>query len=194
MPVKVSTDWEESLIALKASKGEWGAVRLWRALQEEATEKSRTDAPSQGWVSKWLREVWPKVTEDERRDRRSFRWPESMGSDGLPWEASSALLDLLRRKSPDGELRRPTNGVARWYWGLYQVARPEKEEFGDPDEYENALNSLEVMASTLAAYETPQGLPDLLKRSVEGWLVCKGWTEEGEQRYKEGVCKGLWIG
>ena len=135
------------------------------------------------------------------------------------WEASRPLLDLLGRNTWADGPRRPTNGIARWYWRLYQVAKTEGDEQEDgpgrveaepcqtsalpyrplyedkqgprglrPDE----LDRIEVMAYKTGGYEMSRELTEQELRSVEGWLVCKGWTEEGEQLYMARVSQGLY--
>jgi hypothetical protein len=113
-----------------------------------------------------------------------------MESGALPWEASRPLLDFLNRKSWADVLQRPTNGVARWYWRLYQVARPGGDESGD--EQGEELDRIELMAIQLAGDELSRVLTDQVKRSIEGWLACKGWTEDGEQLYYARVSQGLY--
>lgn len=91
-----------------------------------------------------------------------------MESGVLPWEASRPLLDLLSRSTYADAIHRPTNRVARWYWRLYQVGRPEGDEQG---EY---LDQIELMAYQLSGTDISGDLMEQYKRSLEGWLACKG--------------------
>ena len=61
---------------------------------------------------------------------RPFRWPDSMGTELLPWEAGRAALDLLRFRDEQG-LERPTVGEASWFWRLRQAAPTIPVEEGD---------------------------------------------------------------
>ncbi len=112
----------------------------------------------------------------------------------LPWEASRALLNFfVGRGRPDRiGTERPTNRLAKWYWRLYQVAEPEEDEWQHnlgPTE----LDRVEAMARQIAAHETSEGVPEYALRAVEGWLASRGWTEDGETAYYEGVTRGWWL-
>jgi len=62
-------------------------------------------------------------TEEERRPRRPFSWPESMESGALPWEATAAALEYLAWLQAGGS-GRPTNESALWFWRA-TLAAPE---------------------------------------------------------------------
>jgi hypothetical protein len=124
MPAKIDDFWKEQLLGLKSNSPDWGAVRLYAALNQEAAKLGRTDAPSQGWISQWLRKEWPLVTDAQRRDYRSFYWPESMIRGDLPWEASIAALELLLFLDCNGVRERPPIRLVKWYWYV-QTASPD---------------------------------------------------------------------
>ena len=194
MPAKIQDHWVDRITFLKSNNTEWGQPRLYNALWAEAAELDRTDVPSQGWIGKWLREEWPKLTDAQRRDYREVHWPETFERGDLPWEASRALLDFfVGRGRPDRiGTERPTTLLARWYWRLYQVAQPEEDEWQHnlgPTE----LDRVEAMARQIAAHETSEGVPEHALRAVEGWLACHGWTKEGETEYFKGAGRGWWL-
>jgi hypothetical protein len=143
MPAKVDDHWKRRLTSLKSNHPDWGAFRLLNALTEEA-QAIGTRPPSQGWISQWLREKWPKVTPIERRNYLDFCWPQSMQNGLLPMEASAAALELLDvRSMVDPVIRqieqesepigyewesmglrwgRPSVRLARWFWYVTQAA------------------------------------------------------------------------
>ena len=171
MPAKVDPHWKVRLISLKANNPNWGGVRLWQALREEGGY----NAPSQGWVSKWLREDWPKVTEAERHGYRYLSWPESMGGKDLPWEASASALEILGLRI----FERPTIRQTRWFWRISMAA---------PDlAGEERLD----LARWFASWEAVGERMEESVRGIEGHLRFAPWrSDEHEQRYDAALAEG----
>ena len=194
MPPKKDTFWEEQLRFQKAENPTWGAGRIQQALEQIAAKQGRDDAPKERWVGNEITKLkrdprWPQ----KEKDYRTFRWPESMESGLLPWEASQPLLDFLERRGRPAEIgtERPTNRLAKWFWRLYQVAEPSDKPEGGPHG-PTELERVEAMARQIAAHETSGGVPEWALRAVEGWLACHGWTADGEKHYNERVGQGVY--
>src|SRR5262249_31089099 len=51
---------------------------------------------------------------------RLFSWPQSMQAGALPWEASRAVLDLLRLRSSQ-HMEVPLVAEAQWFWRVTQA-------------------------------------------------------------------------
>jgi hypothetical protein len=56
-----------------------------------------------------------------------FKWPESLGSANLPWEAAGAALEMLQH-CDEARLPLPTNRQAVWFWRLKLAAPRRKPE------------------------------------------------------------------
>src|SRR5262245_58495679 len=120
MPSKVDQFWVEQVKELKAEHRDWGAPRLADAVTKRADQLARGDAPSERWISQWLRRDWPKIDEEERRQYTFVRWPESFEWGLLPWEAAPAVFELLRERRRVaafrwGDWRSPLR-LARWFY------------------------------------------------------------------------------
>ena len=169
---------------MKAENPTWGAGRIQRQLEQIGQMEGRVDAPKDRWVGNELRKLSgdPDWLQKEK-EYRLFRWPESMESGLLPWEASRTLLDFINRNGRAGELgtERPTNRLAKWFWRIYQVAQPLGDGLDNSGNTE--LDRVESTARRIVAYENSGIVPEPVLRSLEGWLACHGWTEDGETHY-----------
>jgi hypothetical protein len=125
MPAKVSPWWEGRIKSLKAENPGLGAPRIRNALMEEYQASPPgwkpdgeivSPPPSEKWVGNFLR----NLTEDELRESRLLRWPESMERGDLAWEASAAALELLSIADDFG-MPRPPVALARWYWRVSEA-------------------------------------------------------------------------
>jgi hypothetical protein len=103
---------------------DWGAGRIAAALQlEEPPKDEPVGHPgSERWVGGILRNVWPKLTEDQHREYRDFYWPESLIRGDLPWEVSATALELLAWLDTNGLRLRPPVRLVRWYWRVKQAS------------------------------------------------------------------------
>lgn len=117
----------------------------------------------------------PEALEEERQ----LRWPEAMGPSGLPWEASNAILRLLRYHFDHGRAR-PTVRLARWYWRLRLAAGDDA-----PDEYL-------VPHATLVASIEARGDFDIapLLRLTEAELAYRIWELPEWSRYIRAQVEG----
>jgi hypothetical protein len=90
---------------------------------DEATERALSnDVPSARTISR-VRDEWRAMEQSERAQYRQFFWPESMQSGALPWEASSAGLELLMWLDSNDVRERPPIRLVKWYWRVIQASR-----------------------------------------------------------------------
>mgnify|MGYP000144370613 CR=1 FL=1 len=90
---------------------------------DEATERTLSNnVPSPRTISR-VREEWRAMEQSERVQYQQFFWPESMQGGALPWEASSAGLELLLFLDSNGVRERPPIRLVMWYWRVIQASR-----------------------------------------------------------------------
>lgn len=194
MPKLVGKHWEERVKSLKGETPNWGAGRIATELQREAEEDDRTDAPSERWVGIFLQKVWNKMKPEEQQQYQYFRWPESMALGLLPWEASTAALELLElHRVADPEMRlettiekplesrgtgwgRPSVRLTRWFWYITQAAPdlPTLCEMLDFPPYMLISGRYDI-AVVLAKWEAIADIPQRLRDAVEEYLTYAPW-------------------
>lgn len=138
------------------------------------------------------------MTEEEQGQYQFFRWPESMEMGLLPWEASSAALELMevhRSVDPEKRLqeksgrplesrytgwRRPSVRLARWFWHLTQAAPdlPVVSEESEFPPYMRLSGQYEI-AVVLAKWEAGADAPQWLRDAIEWYLVSAPWRSPG---------------
>jgi hypothetical protein len=120
------------------------------------------DPPSERWVSQWLRNDWPKVRDNERRQYGLVRWPGSFESGALPWEMSPQCLELLllRQRLAEHKLGewRPTVRLARWFYRI-SMAAPRLD-----------ARHRHVLAFMMTGHENGLFTPQIVE-AVEAWLM-----------------------
>ena len=90
---------------------------------DEATERTLSNnVPSPRTISR-VRDEWRAMEQSERVQYQQFFWPESMQGGALPWEASSAALELLMWLDSNGVRERPPIRLVMWYWRVIQAVR-----------------------------------------------------------------------
>ena len=90
---------------------------------DEATERTLSNnVPSPRTISR-VRDEWRAMEQSERVQYQQFFWPESMQGGALPWEASSAGLELLLFLDSNGVRERPPIRLVMWYWRVIQASR-----------------------------------------------------------------------
>ena len=90
---------------------------------DEATERTLSNnVPSPRTISR-VRDEWRAMEQSERVQYQQFFWPESMQGGALPWEASSAALELLMFLDSNGVRERPPIRLVMWYWRVIQASR-----------------------------------------------------------------------
>ena len=77
-------------------------------------EDSPTPVPSDRAIRRIMAE-FKAAPEEERLPYQVFAWPQAMESGALPWEASRAVLDLVRFRIEAG-YGPPLIGEAQWFW------------------------------------------------------------------------------
>jgi hypothetical protein len=157
MPTRKDPYWDERVKSLMANNRDWGAGKILRALDLESATTGREDVPSFRWVGQLLR----KVKEDSQwletsKQYRTFYWPESMERGDLPWEASAASIELLRKIIDDSldykdREERPPVRLVRWFWRV-SLAAPDLD-------ISDRINA----AKTIATWE-------LLGKQDHSWL------------------------
>jgi hypothetical protein len=88
-----------------------------------------TKCPSERSISRIRKEEWEGLTDVEKAEHELFFWPEAMEIGLIPWEASTACLEMLYQcvdKESGRLLRRPSVRQARAYWRL-TLASPDLE-------------------------------------------------------------------
>ena len=73
------------------------------------------DVPSARTINR-IRDEWKEIDPSERVQYQRFYWPESMQGGALPWEASTAALELLMFLDCNGVRTRPPIRLVKWYW------------------------------------------------------------------------------
>jgi hypothetical protein len=126
MPQRPVDDWYVEHIARDAGTG-YNAAAIYDRLRVAARAAGRKDSPP---AEKTIKRYIAKLGLPGVPTLRPFRWPDSMGTELLPWEAGRAALDLLRFRDEQG-LERPTVGEASWFWRLRQAAPTIPVEEGD---------------------------------------------------------------
>jgi hypothetical protein len=115
--------WREQVKLITAENPRLGAVPVTKLLEQQAEALGRNDVPSWRTV---LRIQQGIRGSPEEAEYRSVKWPEvcELGEPGgLPWEASGAVLELLRYLENTGS-GRPSVSLARAYWRI-TLARPD---------------------------------------------------------------------
>ena len=121
--------------------------------------------PSERTIARIRLHEWDPATEVERAPYREFYWPESMERGDLPWEASSAALELLRNIDTAVPSSRPSIRFVRWFWHVSQAI---------PDaSFEVRMDA----AARLTQGEVP-GESDAL-RGIEWGLAYEPWRSAG---------------
>lgn len=134
MPTRANAYWVDQVTRLKVDNENLGAPTLAtrlgliaeanaraQALGESALlVQARTDAPKEGWVSKWLREEWPKISREDRQKYALVYWPDTFESGALPYCAAAHTLELMRGRHRVAHLSagewRPRVRLARWFY------------------------------------------------------------------------------
>ncbi len=128
------------------------------------------EAPSLRSIGR-LKEEWAKLEPERRRLYFHFQWPESMGSDLLPWEASSTCLELLGHVRRATAWKRPDIAEMSWFWRVTQAA---------PD----AAIEVRVAAARQLRAQELLGT-DVRAPGLEWFLALRGWHPEHREAYFE---------
>jgi len=134
------------------------------------------------------------MTEEEQRQYQYFRWPESMVMGLLPWEASSAALELLEVRKSDPYVRfidattekppessgtgwgRPSVRLARAFWHITQAAPdlPALPEISEFPPYMLISGRYDI-AVVLAEWEAGVDAPQRPRDAMEKYLAYAPW-------------------
>ena len=142
-----------------------------RNLAEWARLKDLANPPSERTVRRIYQEHLAK-NPGQRGQYAGFRWPESMGAAGIPWEASKSVLKLLQRHREifgRGDGLGPPVGFVRWFWRV-EVAAPGL-----------GLDRQAGIAAFLFLHEqNPEAVPDAKVRNLESFLIDEAWINRPE--------------
>lgn len=154
-------------------------------LSEWASETERTDKPPSVRKIVDLVNEAKGLADSKARPYRLFRWPESMESGALPWEASSVCLELLSYYEQHGHGRPPVR-LARWYWYVSQIIEEDAGSASSSWMVEPPFYRV-MAASRLAALEAlgPFAPQDEI-RALEHWLAYVPWrSPDASRRYED---------
>lgn len=132
------------------------------------------EVPSERTIGR-IKKSWDELPEDRKRLLQEVQWPQSMGTELLPWDASPAILELLGEYGTWMGVR-PEIGLASWFWRITQAA---------PD---LPLNSRIAAARTLWAWEI-LGRPETSQiGELEEYLVYAPWrAPENKLAYQQAI-------
>ena len=177
MPLKTDDYWVRRMRSLFANTtlSDEGVVR---ELKAEAEDGSRHDEPSLRTVNRY-RAAWRRLSAEERSVWRSVRWPESMESGDLPWEASATALELLGYYAV--VKRRPLVALARWFWRV-TLAAPDAP-------LKIRVETAQALAAIAVAGDSSEN--DLRKRGMEYHLAFHPWrSKEAGRAYLQALTNG----
>lgn len=114
--------WRERIKHLAANNPKMSDRAITEQLDKQAQAEDRSDQPRERTVGR-IRKAFTTVPEEQRKQYQIARWPDSMISGELPWEASAALLELLghQRRHLGPRVASPIR-LARWFWRVTQAA------------------------------------------------------------------------
>lgn len=138
---RVAQHWRLALRRLDANEPDLTAQEIAARLSAEAEAMDRSDAPSESWIRK-ERRAFGGLDPDDREQYRYVHWPESFGTDELPWASAAALLPELRW------LRalhaRPSVRWASWFWRI-SLSAPAAVDLAQTRYLTGVMAALEVL-------------------------------------------------
>lgn len=157
--------WQKKVNELTANFPKLGPKAAAQRFEKDPDCAARDDWPSESTIGRYQRR-FRLLDEDKREAYKWFRWPESMETGALPWEAGPAALELLRFCERAGH-ERPLIGEVRWLWRVTAIA-PDAPFF----ESGRYIAARFLLASEREA-QTARG--ENLRRHVELWLAFHPW-------------------
>ena len=112
---KINEEWRLSACELKQNYPRMSAAAITRKLELEGAEFSERT------VSRWLRDL-KNAGPATQVQYQYVSWPGSFGGTDLPWEASRAVLDLMRYRV-EKKFDEPMTVEAIWFWRV-TIAAP----------------------------------------------------------------------
>ena len=130
------------------------------AIERIAGEKNwKVDPPSVRTVRRFYQEHMNQDPE-QRQQFEPFRWPDSMLTAGIPWEASPAVLELLWWGNNG-----LTVGFMKWYWRVHLAA------------LDLPIQDKQFAADQMNDREPNPELFRVQMRAIETYLACGPWRE-----------------
>jgi hypothetical protein len=140
--------------------------------------ESEPKVPSEKTIQRQVA-AWNQLLPEDKAQYRVFRWPESMKSGQIPWEASRCLLDLLHFQHKRG--RPPVLiSFARWYWRASE-AMPGA-----------AIEERMYVASQLTFWEVVPALREAAQAAaLESYLAYAPWrSKDADDEYQQAKTDG----
>lgn len=203
MPLKTNKWWIDKVRGIKANNPKWGEGRIQTALdkicakgKDDSLQKIPTVAgsPPEGrTIGRILRQHWDPMTDKEQAQYREFHWPASLERAELPWEASSAALELLEACSQVG-WGRPSNRLALWFWRVTEAASDLPNVWPSKSPWPGRFDIAAQLAGEGTGTGNKEGeiipLPSL-RPGVEAFLAFAPWRSSSrESSYKHAIDDG----
>lgn len=117
---KIEHRWVELVREFRANNHRMSATAIHRHLGKRYPNEK---LPSERTIARYVEE-FEKEKSEVRQQYEYFSWPNSALTGVVPWEASQALLELLRHSQLSARLRsrRIDNQTALWFWRVTQAA------------------------------------------------------------------------
>lgn len=112
--------WIQLIRTAAANNTRCGPARIRAALLRVSRQRGRSDVPSESTIARELRAFRQSSVQQHYA---ALHWPEVCARNLLPWEASPAVLALLRHVA-EVDRDRPLISVALAFWRV-TLARPE---------------------------------------------------------------------
>jgi hypothetical protein len=109
---RINIVWQNLIYQMRASGSDAKEIKV--ACDKATFHKDAGKSPSIKTIGRYMSE-YDALPIKEQENYRLFHWPFHMGSDDLPWTASSRLLALVRYLD-ENDHPRPTVRVAKWFW------------------------------------------------------------------------------
>jgi len=198
MPKLIHERFDSLIKSVLAEYPEYGAFRVRNAVAEAARKEQipEDELPSQRTFDKKVAFIkGDETVQKEITALRRVQWPESFGTEDLPWQSAVAVLDFLEvfprlqinsglgfGLLMDGQTR-PTIRAAKWYWRLF-LAAPEAP-----------IDKRALMACMAAFTEVTKlgKFKYLYTRDLEDWLLFRPYPREGipEEQTKVAIANYL---
>ena len=193
---KIDRRWREYIEILAVNNPRMSAPKLKKKV--EACSVGEGLDPLKGPGLRTIFNIKKNVkswTPEQAEPYLMFRWPESMESGALPWEAGPAALELLKLFIL-GRRIRPTLRLTRLFWSVTMAAPDLPIERNIICDYgRSCLAELLYIeyksASGHLGPESGVGRKWTLKESVEAYLIYRPWSSPTQkQLYIEAVRTG----
>jgi len=144
VPKQIKDRWVNAIYEMRG-RG-MGPKEIEDQIEATAVREQFDDYPSLTTIKRYTAK-YDRLGARAQATYREFRWPQSMESGLLPWEASRLGVGLLERYQRHHGCR-PTNGYVRWHWRLSLAWPP-----SDPLDQDADLDARDRMVAGFLIYE-----------------------------------------